>query len=148
MKRILRLAGHPLHPALVHFPVALWSMALVWDILGYMQGQALWWQMGYWSLAAGLVLSLPAMAVGMVDLAAISDDPATEKPALRHMAVMSTAASVALVNLLLRHGNPLSSPLLLALSALCVALLIVGAWYGGELVYRHGAGRIEPDKAP
>ncbi|MBI5861544.1 MAG: DUF2231 domain-containing protein [Rhodocyclales bacterium] len=144
MKRVLRLAGHPLHPALVHFPVALWSMTLVWDILWQTQGQALWGQLGYWSLAAGLALALPAMAAGMIDLAAIGDNPAAEKAAMRHMAIMSIAAAVALANLLLRHGNPAQvTPLQLALSSLCLVLLVAGAWYGGELVYRHGAGCIE-----
>jgi len=27
--KALRLAGHPLHPMLVHFPIALWTLAVV-----------------------------------------------------------------------------------------------------------------------
>ena len=39
-----RVAGHPVHPALVHFPVALWSVTWVWDVLGAYTGAAAWWQ--------------------------------------------------------------------------------------------------------
>jgi uncharacterized membrane protein len=34
VKIAARIAGHPLHPALVHFPIALWSATWVWDVLG------------------------------------------------------------------------------------------------------------------
>jgi uncharacterized membrane protein len=118
-------------------------MTLVWDILGLLQGQALWWQIGYWSLAAGLVMALPAMATGLIDFAVIGDNPAAERAALRHMTLMGSAACVALANLLLRHNDtPLHDPMIpLALSALCLTLVFAGGWFGGELVYRHGVGR-------
>lgn len=141
----IRLGGHPLHPLLVHFPVALWSMMPIWDMLGLLQEQVLWWQIGYWSLAAGLAMALPAMAAGLIDFAAIGNNPAAERIALRHMALVAGAACIALVNLLLRHGQPMPpDPLLsLGLSAFCLGLTLSGGWFGGELVYRHGIGRVE-----
>ncbi|PKO84953.1 MAG: hypothetical protein CVU17_01930 [Betaproteobacteria bacterium HGW-Betaproteobacteria-11] len=145
MGRSVRLGGHPIHPLLVHFPVALWSMTPLWDTLGLVQAQELWWQFGYWSLAVGLALSLPAMAVGFIDFANIGDNPAAGRAAMRHMMAMSSAACVALIDLLLRHGQSIpSSPLLLlGLSLSCMGLVFIGGWFGGELVYRHGIGRAE-----
>lgn len=145
MGRSARLGGHPVHPLLVHFPLALWSMTLAWDILGLLQGQMPWWQIGYWSLAAGLVMALPAMATGLIDFAAIGDNPVAERAALRHMTLMGIATCIALANLLLRHNNTMPhDPIVpLALSALCLALVFAGGWFGGELVYRHGMGRVE-----
>jgi len=61
-----RFAGHPLHPALVHFPIALWMAAVLWDLVGWWQSSdPLWWQMSYWCLALGLAAALPAIATGL-----------------------------------------------------------------------------------
>lgn len=141
----LRIAGHPLHPALVHFPLALWCATALWDLLGAWRGEPHWWALGYWSLALGLASALPAVVSGFVELAALREQAALDQ-ALRHMAVMLAAAAVALGNLLLRPASAPPPgdlvPALLALSLLCVALLAVGGWIGGDLVYRRGAGRI------
>jgi uncharacterized membrane protein len=43
----------------------------------------------------------------------------------------------------LKDGAPVAEPAALpvALSAIAFVLLLVGGWLGGDLVYRHGAGR-------
>lgn len=143
MGRSVRLGGHPIHPLLVHFPVALWSMTPLWDALGLVLAQERWWHLGYWSLAAGLALALPAIATGLADFIGIGESPAAERAAMRHMTLMGSAACVALADLVVRHGQPVpSSPLLvLGLSLACMGLVFAGGWFGGELVYRHGIGR-------
>ena len=53
---------HPLHPLFAHFPVALWTTSIAWDVLGLYTGSTQWWSLGYGCLAAGLVVALPAIA--------------------------------------------------------------------------------------
>ena len=137
----MRLFGHPLHPMLVHFPVAFWTLGALCDglaLLGYEQT----WGYAWMLLALGLAMAVPAMAAGFLDLAALS--PEAERDGQRHMIFMGLAWTLYLLALMTRfEGSTLmSSPqaLSVACSMLGLALMAVGGWYGGQLVYRHGAG--------
>jgi uncharacterized membrane protein len=140
-----RIAGHPLHPALVHFPVALWSVTWAWDVLGAWTGSEVWWQTGFWCLVAGTIMALPAAVAGAMDFAALGERHPAERTALRHMMLMGTALAVFIAALVVRAG-PLPPAgwrlyAALALSSVGLALLAIGGWYGGRLVYQHGLGR-------
>src|SRR5699024_3929686 len=51
---------HPLHPALVHFPIAGWTLAVVADFSGLFLGEAAWsWSAGL--LAMGCAMAVVAM---------------------------------------------------------------------------------------
>ncbi len=151
MPRKLRIAGHPAHPALVHFPVALWPTSLLWDLVGLWRGDPLWWQLSFWCLALGLIAALPAIAAGFVDYISLPNDNLVLGTANAHLSIMAGATIVFLVSLLLR-GSPAAvdpSPPLLAvlLSAVGTVLLLVGGWLGGTLVYRYGVGRADGSPA-
>lgn len=77
MAKGLRVFGHPLHAALSHFPMGLLGTAALWDALGAWRGEAVWWTVSYWSVAAGLAAACVAAVAGAVDYAAIEEgDPA------------------------------------------------------------------------
>ncbi len=138
-----KFLGHPLHPALTHFPMALLSVSLLWDIIGSITRNTLWWHISFWSLVVGLIFVLPVLTTGLIDSATIAKDGPAEKVMTIHMYVMLCAALLYLGDLLLRLKNvvPSNLGLALALSAVGFLTLVVGGWYGGELVYKHGAGR-------
>lgn len=146
--RALRLFGHPLHPALVHFPLALWVSSALWDGLGAATGNALWWQFGYWSIALGLAAAVPAAIAGLIDFAALARGHPAATAATGHMLVMFTATSVYLVEFALRIGAPVPADgrvaAVLILSLAGLILVSAGGWLGGQLVYRHGVGRAGP----
>ena len=140
-----RIAGHPVHPALVHFPVALWSVTWVWDALGAYTGAAVWWQTGFWCLMAGTVMAAPAVITGVMEFIALEKAHPAENIAVRHMLLMGTAFAVYAGELVIR-GGPLAPEgwrlyAALSLSTAGVALLAVGGWYGGRMVYQYGMGR-------
>lgn len=138
----LRIASHPIHPALVHFPVALWPVSLLWDIVGLWRGDPLWWQLSFWCLALGLIAALPAIAAGFMDYTSLPNDHPALGTANAHMLIMASATIAFLVSLLVR-GGPAATTLAIGFSALGTALLVAGGWLGGTLVYRHGVGRVE-----
>jgi uncharacterized membrane protein len=140
-----RIAGHPLHPALVHFPVALWLAAVLWDLVGWWRStEPLWSEMSYWCLALGLAAALPTIATGFVEFFALpSDDPAIDT-ATAHMMAMAGAATLFGASWVLRAKTGVAaSPnaWALALSFIGAATLAVGGWLGGTLVYKYGIGR-------
>lgn len=144
MTRQARIAGHPLHPAFVHFPLALWFVAIFWDAVGWWRPDPLWWQMAYWCLALGVAASLPALVTGLLDYLALRPDEPGLDAATAHMMVMLSAAAAFGASWLVRAqaGAALApSALVLALALAGAALLAVGGWLGGTLVYRHGIGR-------
>jgi len=149
--RGLRLGGHPLHPALVHFPVACWTAAPVLDAVYLLTQDSAWWQAESWCLAVGVGMGLLAMGAGLLDLMAIPDGHPGEAAAQRHMLLMGSAWSVFVIALVLHPLRGPASPLQvwtdLGLTLLGFALLTVGAYAGARLVYDFGIGR-NPDLRP
>ncbi|TAM14226.1 MAG: DUF2231 domain-containing protein [Rhodanobacter sp.] len=133
---------HPLHPALVHFPVACWSLAVVADFASLHFGEAAWsWSAGL--LAVGCAMAVVAMLAGMLELPRVPEGPAL-RDAYLHMGLMLAALTLFAARLLLRvdHFTPLApDTLALALDACGFLALAGGGWMGGKLVYGHGIGR-------
>ena len=140
-----RFAGHPIHPALVHFPLALWSTTWAWDVLGAWTGSQVWWQTGFWCLVAGTIMAVPAVITGVIELAALEKGHPAEDMAMRHMLLMSSAFAAYLAALLVRGGPVPDEGWRLYAALVCstagLGLLAVGGWYGGRMVYEHGVGR-------
>jgi len=138
----LKLGGVPLHPSLVHFPVAAWTAALLADGGFLVTGQPVCWSVAYWALAAGGLLGLLAMGAGFTDFLLLGrEHPALDK-VQTHMLIMGSAWSVFVLNLLLRARQaPPDLPWWLAgLTLLGFALLAIGGHLGGRLVYYHRIG--------
>lgn len=133
---------HPLHPALVHFPVACWSLAVAADVAGPWLGKAAWsWSAGL--LAVGCAMAVAAMLAGLFEFARVPEGAAM-RDAFLHMGVMMLALVLFGTRLLLRldHWQPLPPDTLsLLLDAGGFMALAVGGWFGGRLVYGHGVGR-------
>ncbi len=129
----------------MHFPIALLSLALPADLIGFWRGDPFWHTAAFWALAAGLLTALPTAATGLADFAALPKEHLAESVAFRHMLVMLTAVSIYTASLLARtwgaHGLLISD----ALAAAGQLVLIFGAWLGGELVFRHHLGMV-PDR--
>jgi uncharacterized membrane protein len=137
------MAAHPVHPALVHFPLGLLLTATIADLAGV---AGLWPEPRFaaWLMAAGIVAALPTIAAGLYDFRKLDENQAAH--AIRHMGAVALAWLGYGVALYLRREG-LSASVAPSLASVAVsvtsgAVLVFGGWLGGELVYRYGAGRI------
>lgn len=133
--------GHPLHPALVHFPIALLLSATVAD-LAWLAGLSQDTHAGAVMMAGGLATGLLAMVAGMVDFARLDD--VIVPHALRHIGAVGLAWLGYAVALYLRRESlfgaaPIGTPTI-TVSVASGLLLALGGWLGGRLVYSFGAG--------
>jgi uncharacterized membrane protein len=143
--------GRPLHPMLVHVPLALYPASLLFDGLSHVAADGNPWVRGAFTLlVVGLAGSVLAAAAGFADYLLVESGTRTWKLATAHMTVMLLAAVLFGGGALLR-GRDLevtatpAGPL--ALSVVGTGLLAVGAVLGSDLVYRH-ARRVEANPGP
>jgi len=139
-----RIFGHPIHPMLVPFPITCFVGAFVTDIV-YSQTANLTWQyFSIWLISAGLVMGGLAALMGFIDYFGDRRVRA-RRPATPHMLLNVVAMILSLVNAFVhsRDGWTAVVPQGLVLSGVVVALLLVSAWLGGSLTYRHGVGVAE-----
>lgn len=135
------MSRHPLHPALVHFPIACWTLAVAADVGSLWLGEYAWrWSGGL--LAVGCAIALAAVAAGLMELARVAEGAAM-RDAYLHMTAMLLAFMLFSGRLLLRLDQlqplaPNAVSLLLDLGGF--AALALGGWLGGRLVYHHGVG--------
>ena len=61
------LFGHPVHPTLTDFPIALWSTSLLGDLMGFWGGHAVYRQFAFWAVAVGLIAAVPTIMTGLID---------------------------------------------------------------------------------
>ena len=137
---------HPLHPALVHFPVACWSLATLADVAGLWWTRWPLWQLAFALLAIGCASGLLAAAAGVYELLKLPARHPAERDANVHMGLALLTWCLYAGSLLLRLPEMQPIPpetLALALSVAGFAALAVTGWLGGKLVYVHGVGRAQ-----
>jgi uncharacterized membrane protein len=139
---LARPGGHPLHPVLVHFPVACWTIGVGADLFGSVSGHAGWWSFGFVCLSIGLVTGIAAILAGFLEFALLPKQHPALDTATLHMTWALVAWSLFAFTLLLRNESPAEQPSPWAMAASLgglAAMLGVG-WLGGRLVYRFGVG--------
>ena len=142
----MRFFGNPLHPMLVHFPIAFWVTANLCDAAALLGVEGAW-RLAWLALTAGVAAALVAAIAGLLELTRIEDSAIGA--AMRHVMLMVSALTAYAAALLLRtsHWQPVSEPSLLpvALGAAGFLLLVLGGHHGATLVYRLGVGRAEAE---
>jgi uncharacterized membrane protein len=135
--------GHPLHPALVHIPTALWPAALLFDIISRTGlGGPIPVQISYYAIMAGVLVALVAAVTGLADWADIKPEKPAKKIGLVHMVLNLTVTALFALNLWLRAQLPPPTdavPLtLIGLTLIGNLILMVSGYLGGRMVYDHG----------
>ncbi|MGB8634102.1 MAG: DUF2231 domain-containing protein [Rhodanobacteraceae bacterium] len=140
---------HPIHPMLVHFPVACWSIATIADLVSPHYGKSAW-ELAGTLMIIGIVMALPAMLTGLVELIQVPDEDAAMRDAYLHMGVMMLAFALYVASLMMRiDAMHLVAPggHAIVVSTCGFLTLLIGGWLGGRLVFGHGIGGSLPSTA-
>lgn len=135
------VAGHPIHPMLIPFPIALLLSAFAADLAFAASGDAFFARAALWLAGLGLVGAAAAASVGLADFITI-DRARVHTVGWVHAIGAATTIALAAASWLTRLGDPVAVvlPWGLALSGLAAGALTVTGWAGGELPYRHLIG--------
>jgi uncharacterized membrane protein len=136
-----KVLGHPVHPVLIVFPLGLLATAVVFDIIALFTSSAIWSQVAFYMIAAGVVGGLIAALFGLVDWMAIAPGTRAKSIGSRHGLLNVVVVVLFAGSWWLRLPLPeRPTGLALALSFLGALLSFYTGWLGGELVFKHGVG--------
>src|ERR1700758_2402130 len=62
-----QVAGHPIHPMLVPFPIVCFVGTLVTDIAYWRTAQMMWADFSAWLLVVGMIMGVLAAIAGLID---------------------------------------------------------------------------------
>jgi uncharacterized membrane protein len=141
MESKVKLAGHPVHPMLIVFPLGLLATAVVFDILYLISGNPQWTVVAYYMIGAGVLGGLAAAVTGWLDWFAIPHGTRAKRIGLWHGVGNGVMLALFTLSWLLRRGAPEMPPTGAIVASLAAAVLAaVTGWLGGELVGRLGVG--------
>jgi len=144
MGRPATIAGHPIHPMLVPFPIGLWVFSLVADVIYLWRGNTGWEWMASWTLLAGCLGAVAAGVFGIIDYFSITDKKVSNIAAW-HARFNVLALLLFAGSWYMRRGVDFANPngkltIPIALSVAGVIVVTISGWLGGELVFKHGVG--------
>jgi uncharacterized membrane protein len=148
------LPGHPLHPPLTDATIGMFVLAAGLAVIGSAgaikepAGKAMWL-----ALIGGLIVALPTASTGLIDWLFIEWGSARWRTATAHMVAMVTAVALFALAAWRQHpgyvhGRVTTAGLVLSLAG--VAVLTLGGWLGGSVVFVHGMRvlRTDADQEP
>jgi uncharacterized membrane protein len=147
-KSTASIAGHPIHPMLIPFPIAFFVSTFVCDLAFWQTSNSAWATAATWLLGAGLVMAALAALAGLVDFLG--------EPRIRaldavwwHAGGNVLVVLIQLYNFYARYseGTAAIVPKGLVLSLVVVCTLLFTGWKGWEMVYRHRVGVSDTDES-
>lgn len=140
------LAGHPLHPMFVAFPIGFFGGVLVSDIISIWGNPAFWPHMSVWLIAFGVIGALVAAVFGFTDYLTAPMSGAAKSTATKHMILNLIVVALYIAAFFVRLADP-TSTLGYVLTYVGLGTLLVSGWYGGHLVYVGMVGTATPRDA-
>jgi uncharacterized membrane protein len=144
MRRI-RFLGHPIHPPLVHFPMAFLLLPFPLEAASAVLGMPDLLRYATYAGGLGLLAAIPALITGFLDFAALGSDEKAMDKAIWHMLLMLAGVACLAGDFAAGFARGTDAPLLLrlALSGVGLTVIAMGGFVGADLIWRHGVGREE-----
>ena len=140
-KSTASIAGHPIHPMLVGFPIAFFAATVATDVAFHQTANTAWATASQWLLGAGLVMAALAALAGLTDFLGERRIRALSQAWL-HMVGNVIVVLIELANWFLRFraAAPQVTGAELTLSVVALLILLFNGWMGWEMVYKHRVG--------
>ena len=142
MRSRAHVGSHPIHPMLIPFPFALWTMSLIFDVLAVLSEQPLLWAAGFYCAIGGCIGALAAAVPGFIDwLSVVPPRSSAKKRGALHGSLNVTVL-ILFAYVVLHRGSPNARPdtVSLVVSLIAIGLLSYSGWLGGTLSYRNQIG--------
>jgi uncharacterized membrane protein len=146
-----RIAGHPIHPMIVAFPIAFYT-ATVATLLAYVGTmEAFWYRVAMVANLAGIVTALIAVIPGVIDLLSLPAGSRARSVGLRHaafnlVATVLFAATAAIIyrgwtHRVMADGQyRFDATIPLAMSVVAWVSMVIAGSLGWSLVQTHHVG--------
>lgn len=152
-----RIAGHPIHPMLIAFPVAMYVATVVTLFVHVGTDDAFWYRVAMWTNFAGIVTAAVAAIPGLIDLLGLPRGSRARATGIRHAVFNVLALTLFTISAVMLYRNAggtqdvasgaytfdVTAPL--ALSILGVLSTLAAGWLGWTLVQTHHVG-IKPSE--
>lgn len=149
-----RIKGHPIHPMLIAFPVALYTATVVAIFVHLGTGDPFWYRAAVWTNIAGVVMAGVAAIPGVIDLLTLPSHSRARVTGLRHAGLnvlalaLFVASAIVLGNSWAHHeqvATPLDDAAPLVITILGLLATVAAGWLGWTLVQTHHVG-IKPTR--
>ena len=146
-----RIAGHPIHPMLVAFPLAFYT-ATVATLLAYIgTREAFWYRFAMVANIAGIVTAVIAALPGVIDLLALPRGSRARSAGLKHAAFNLIATALFALTAVVLYGTwshrvmfggeyVFDASIPLALSVVAWVAMVIAGSLGWTLVQTHHVG--------
>jgi uncharacterized membrane protein len=137
------IGGHPIHPMLIPFPIALFIFSFVADLIYLWRGNPIWRDyLAFYTMLGGIIGAAAAAVPGLIDWATLTDRAAV-RVANWHARINVITLVIFVASFYLRTASGASwvnsLPMLpFYLSIVGVIGLGIAGWLGGQLVFAHG----------
>ncbi|HEY5950081.1 MAG TPA: DUF2231 domain-containing protein [Kofleriaceae bacterium] len=147
-----RIAGHPIHPMLIAFPVALYVATVVTLLVFVGTADPFWYRVALYANVGGVVMAAVAAIPGLIDLLSLPRHSHARVTGIRHAAFNILSLTLFVISGVLLYRNAGSDFTLanrtyeldvtapLALSILGVLSTLAAGWLGWTLVQTHHVG--------
>lgn len=144
----MAIRGHPIHPMLIHFPVAALLGLIATDLAYVFSGDYFWARASLWLAGIGALGGWVSGFAGLIDLLSVSQIRRLIT-AWCHAILAVMLLSLASLNWLFRLDTADVNilPWGLYLSLLTGVLIASASYLGGRLVYEHAVG-VEVEEPP
>ena len=151
----VKIAGHPVHPMLIAFPVTFYTTTLIAFIAYAITDNLTWWQIALRANVAGVITAAIAALPGLIDwIGGIPSNTPAKATGRNHMLLNLASSGLFVINLVLHRNQWIAmrdisaatlapAPgLALVLSILGVACMLAAGFLGWKLVQTHHVGVI------
>lgn len=140
-----KLAGHPIHPMLVAFPIAFYTATVVALIVYGGGANPFWYHAAFWTALAGVVMAVVAAVPGLVDLVSLPDKSRAKDTGLKHAAFNLLTLGLFVIDTIVLgvdwySAGPLHWGWPLVLGLIGLASMAVAGSLGWKMVQTHHVG--------
>jgi uncharacterized membrane protein len=131
---------HEVHPSLTHFPLALFPLSIVADLIGRATGNRFLMHVGKRTMPLAAASGVVTAAAGLVAQASVEAEGRAHELLVTHRNLNAGLVVVTGLMALLRARTERPSLGYLAAGLAGVAAMNYTAYLGGTMVYQHGVG--------